>query len=119
MHFKIEDDYEERRLGWIGWIYSAIYSRLSQISWAAGNFHSASAELKAQAVQAFAIGTSTLIGVAFNAITGTSRVLPWVLFISTCEDNTHPRGVVAILIFYQSRVEAVVRLIVWLGPVNL
>jgi hypothetical protein len=54
-------DDEERHLGcigWIGWIYSAIYSPISQILCIAGNFHSASAELKA--VQAFAIGTSML-----------------------------------------------------------
>jgi hypothetical protein len=63
-----------------------------------------------------------------NAITGISLlilgVLPWVLFISACEDNTHPRGVIAILIFIlmlpiASVMEAVVRLIIWLGPVNL
>jgi diadenosine tetraphosphatase ApaH/serine/threonine PP2A family protein phosphatase len=42
----IEVDDEERHLGWIGWIYSPIYSRISQTSWVAGNFHSASAELK-------------------------------------------------------------------------
>lgn len=144
---EVEDDDEERHLGcigWIGWTYSAIYSPISQILWVAGNFHSASVELKA--VQAFAIGTSTLsltanphirrggirlknsIGVAFNAITGISLltlgVFPWVLFISAWRDNPHPRGAVAILFLLlmqpiTSVMVVVVRLITWLGPGDL
>ncbi|KAG1734130.1 hypothetical protein EDB19DRAFT_1171964 [Suillus lakei] len=55
-----DDDHESDTnvLGWIGWIYSAIYSPVSQALWVIGNLHSASAEL--MIVQALSICTTAL-----------------------------------------------------------